>query len=175
MPYVWQPPPSGPDVTEVPFAYLRAWPHRSLPAEGFVWFIAATAVLLAMPLLAVFGSPVVWALLPFLLAALAAIWFAITRNNRDRAIVEELRLSPDRITLERRGPRGAFAEWEGNPYWLQVTLHPTGGPVPDYLTLKAGGREVELGAFLTGAERASLRGDILARLRDLAVQSNPLA
>jgi uncharacterized membrane protein len=168
MPYHW----TDPTLDE---ARLQAWPHRSLPPEGFVWFIGVTAVLLALPLLAVFGSPVVWALLPFLLAALAAIWFAITRNIRDRTITEDLCITASRITLERRGPRAAFAAWEGNPYWLQVTLHPTGGPVPDYLTLKAGGREVELGAFLTGAERTTLRDDLQARLRDLAVRSNPLA
>jgi uncharacterized membrane protein len=175
MPYTWQPHPPGPDATEAPFAHLRAWPHRSLPPEGFVWFIGVTAVLLAVPLLTVFGSPVVWALLPFLLAALAAIWFAIQRNNRDRAIVEDLRIHTGRVTLERRGPRGKVATWEANPHWVQITLHPTGGPVPDYLTLKAGGREVELGAFLTEDERVSLCDEMQARLRDLAVQSNPLA
>ncbi len=172
MPYAWHPNTTEPGA---PFAHLRAWPHRSLPPEGFVWFIGATAVLLALPLLAVFGSPVVWALLPFLLAALGAIWFALRRNNRDRAIVEDLHLYQDRVTLERRGPRGAYATWEANPHWVQLTLHATGGPVPDYLTLKAGGREVELGAFLTEEERVTLRDDVQARLRDLAMASSPLA
>ncbi len=175
MPYTWHPLTPNPDAATVPFAQLRAWPHRSLPPEGFVWFIGATAVLLAIPLLAVFGSPVVWALLPFLLAALGAIWFAITRNNRDRAITEDLRIYPDRITLERRGPRGAYAAWEANPHWVQVTLHATGGPVPDYLTLRGNGREVELGAFLSEEERVALRNDVQARLRDVAMQSIPPA
>ncbi len=160
MPYQWLAP--TPDETR-----LRAWPYRSLPPEGFVWFIGTTAVLLGVPLIGLFGTPVLWALLPFLLAALAAIWFAIMRNIRDGAITEELCISAARVTLERRGPRGAFAAWEGNPHWLQVTLHPTGGPVPDYLTLRAGGREVELGAFLTEAERVALRDDVQRHLQGL--------
>jgi uncharacterized membrane protein len=166
MPYEWS---SAPDT------HLHLWPHGSLRPEGFVWFIGATAVLLAVPLLGLFGTPVMWALLPFLLAALAAIWFAIRRNQRDRAITEDLRITPDRVTLERRGPRGAHAAWEANPHWVQVTLHATGGPVPNYLTLRGGGREVELGAFLTEEERVALRSDMQTRLHAVARPTNPLA
>lgn len=170
MPYQWEPPLSELDAPE---AHLRAWPYRSLPPTGFVWFIGLTAAFLALPLLAVFGSPVMWALLPFPLLALWAIWTAITRNTRDGAITEDLRIFSDRVTLQRRGPRGAYAEWQANPYWVQVTLHKTAGPVPDYLTLKADGREVELGAFLTEAERVALRDDLRARLRNLRERPEP--
>ena len=44
----------------------------------------------------------------------------------------------------------------------------TAGRVPQYLTLKGEGREVELGAFLTEDERVALAGEIrktLALLR----------
>jgi hypothetical protein len=41
-----------------------------------------------------------------------------------------------------------------------LTLHESGGPVPHYLTLSGGGRVVELGAFLTEAERVTLKGEI---------------
>jgi uncharacterized membrane protein len=37
--------------------------------------------------------------------------------------------------------------------------------VPNYLTLKGEGREVELGAFLSEAERIALREDLQDRLR----------
>jgi hypothetical protein len=37
--------------------------------------------------------------------------------------------------------------------------------VPNYLTLKAEGREVELGAFLSEGERVALRGELADRLR----------
>ncbi len=165
MPYEWLPPDGGTHR-------LHLWPHRSLSQRGFVWFISLTATLVALPLLAVIGSPVVWALLPFLLAMLAAVWLALRKNGRDRDIVEDLCLAPDRITLARHGPRGRRQEWEANPYWLRVTLHETGGPVPHYLTLKAEAREVELGAFLSEDERIHLKRELQSRLSDLR-QTDP--
>ena len=63
MPYEWLPPDGATQR-------LHLWPHRSLNQRGFVWFIGLTAALIALPLFGVIGSPVVWALLPFLLAAI---------------------------------------------------------------------------------------------------------
>ena len=73
---------------------LRLWPHRSLTKGGFVWFIGATAALIALPLIALLGNPALWVLLPFLIAAIAAIWAALARSDRDGCIVEELVLTP---------------------------------------------------------------------------------
>mgnify|MGYP001320463471 CR=1 FL=1 len=161
MPYEWLP-------SESETHRLHLWPHRSLTQRGFVWFVGLTAALIAVPLFAHLGSPVLWALLPFLVGTIWAIWFALRKNGRDRDIVEELTLSSDRITLVRHGPGGKRQNWEANPYWLRVTLHQTGGPVPNYLTLKGEGREVELGAFLSEEERVALKDELqdrIARLR----------
>ncbi|TAG20930.1 MAG: DUF2244 domain-containing protein [Rhodobacterales bacterium] len=160
MPYEWLPRADGADR-------LHLWPHRSLTQRGFVWFVGGTAALIAVPLVGVLGTPVVWPMLPFLLGTIWAIWFALRKNGRDRDIVEDLTLTPARVTLSRHGPRGKRQDWEANPYWLRVTLHPSGGPVPNYLTLKAEAREVELGAFLSEEERIALRDDLQARLATL--------
>jgi uncharacterized membrane protein len=158
MPYHWT------ETTTDQTSHLHLWPYRSLPRRGFVWFIGATASFLALPLVAVLGSPVLWVLLPFLLAALAAIWVALQKNDRDRRIVEELALTRETITLTRTGPRGIRHDWRANPHWVSVTIYPTTGPVPDYLTLRGEGREVELGTFLTPEERMALRDELQARL-----------
>ena len=160
MPYEWLPPQDGEDR-------LHLWPHRSLSQRGFVWFVGGTAVLIATPLVSTLGSPVLWALLPFLVGTIWAIWFALRKNGRDRDIVEDLRLSSDRITLVRHGPKGRRQDWEANPYWVRVTLHETGGPVPNYLTLKGEGREVELGAFLSEAERIALKDEVQGHISRL--------
>lgn len=160
MPYEWLPP-------EGDIQHLHLWPHRSLTQRGFVGFIGLTAALIAVPLIVHIGSPVLWALLPFVLITIWGIWFALRKNGRDRAIVETLSLSPDRLTLTRHGPRGKRQDWEANPYWVRVTLHKTGGPVPHYLTLKGEGREVELGVFLSEEERIALGGELLSRLHAL--------
>lgn len=146
---------------------LHLWPYQSLPRTGFVWFIGVTAVLISLPLIAVLGSPVLWGLLPFLMLAVAGIWWAIQRNYRDTEIVEYLTIFPDQMTLLRNGPHGKTANWEANPYWVTPILHPTGGPVPNYLTLRGGAREVELGAFLSEVERIALHGEVDDMLRHL--------
>ncbi len=160
MPYEWLPP--SPDSADT--ARLHLWPFRSLPKTGFVWFIGATAALLAVPLIGLLGSPVLWGLLPFLLGALWAIWYALQRNYRDAEITEALTIEPGRVTLVRTGPRGKRQDWEANPHWVEVKLRPEGGPVPQYLTLRGAGREVELGAFLSEEERTALRSEVAAAL-----------
>jgi uncharacterized membrane protein len=157
MPYLWTTPAPAPDA---PLAELRLWPHRSLPPQGFVVFFGITAALIAVPLLAVIGSPVLWGVLPFFIATFAAMWWGLKRSWSDRAMVEELCLWPDRVTLTRTGPRRNHQAWEANPHWVRVTLYPRGGPVENYLTLTGAGREVEIGAFLSEDERIALRGEL---------------
>lgn len=166
MPYEWLP--ASADMSR-----LRVWPHNSLAASGFVWFIGLTCALLSVPLLAVLGSVVLWALLPFIIAAVAAIWLALRRNSRDRDILEELTLTPDRSTLLRRNPDGSTQSWQANSHWVRITIYPTGGKVTDYLTLSGDGREVELGAFLMPSERKALANDLRLKLAELRGKTAP--
>lgn len=161
MPYEWLP-------RDGSGRQLRLWPHRSLSRHGFVWFVGSTALLLSAPLFALLGTVILWGLLPFLAAAVAGLWWALKRSWRDGTLTEVLTLSPDRVTLVRRAPDGQEQRWEANPYWVAVRLYPSGSKVPQYLTLKGDGREVELGAFLSEAERVTLAEEVreaLARLR----------
>jgi uncharacterized membrane protein len=163
MPYRWNPPDQQPRI-------LRLWPHQSLTAEGFVIFFGATFALMAVPLIALAGSPVLWVMLGFILLILGGMWLAIARNRRARTALEELQITPERIALVRHDAGRPARAWEANPYWVDLILHPTGGPVPQYLTLRGAGREVELGAFLTPEERTDLHGELrtaLARLGPL--------
>ncbi len=143
---------------------LLCWPHRSLPKTGFVWFIGGTAAFVALPLLAVLGSVVLWGLLPFLAAALAGMWLALSRSYRSGDLREELTITRDTIHLRRSEPDKHVREWTANPYWVQIHIHTQGGPVEDYLTLKGGDREVELGSYLSPDERIALAQDLRATL-----------
>ena len=160
MPYQWLP--SAPDTSR-----LHLWPHRSLTQRGFVWFVGGTAALIGVPLVSLIGSPVLWGLLPFLVGAIWAIWFALRKDGRDRDIVEDLVLSPTEVALVRHGPRGRRQEWRANPHWVRVACHPKDGPVPNYLTLQGGPREVEIGAFLSEGERLALLRELTDRLASL--------
>jgi uncharacterized membrane protein len=161
MPYHWLPP-SGPETR------LRLWPHRPLTPGGFAGFVGITAALMAVPMVALLGTPALWGVLGFAALAMAGVWAALRRSETDRSITEDLTLTPDRITLVRTGPRGRRQAWEANPHWVRAVLHPSAGPVPNYVTLQGGPREVELGAFLSEDERIALQREVqaaLARLR----------
>ena len=165
MPYHWTD--TAPEVSGAVSFRLEAWPYRSLPKRGFVWVIGLTAGALALPLLAVVGSAVMWGLLPFAVLSVWGLWRAIGLSYRSAATREVLVLTPQSLLLTRSDPGRADRIWQTNPYWVRAGLRAT-GPVEDYLVLTDGRREVELGAFLSPEERQSLRDDLdrrLARLR----------
>lgn len=129
--------------------------------------LGIVAVGLAVPLVPLIGTKAGLGLVPFSLAALVALYLALRRSYFDGRLTEELRLWPDLIAVERREPGGAVLRWQANPFWVQAELSDR-GPVEHYLTLKGGGREIELGAFLSPEERQTLHrelGAALAKLR----------
>lgn len=172
MPYEWTPPlraaptPDAPGHAHgaPPIAELHLWPYRSLPKRGYAFVIGLAYVLLLIPVFAFVGTFAVWWLLVPGLTAIAALYWFIGKSYRDGEILEELEFWPDLIRLTRHGPHGRHAEWEANLYWVAVQLHRTGGPVPDYVTLKGGGREVEIGAFLSDDERLALHEELTRAL-----------
>lgn len=154
MPYRWLPSPS-PNEAE-----LRLWPHESLPPKGYAAFLLATFTLATIPLFGLLGTALLWGLLPFLLLALGGLWYALDRNHRDCQLLEVLKVTPDEISLTRHNPRGPDQCWACKSYWARPHLHRDGGPVPFYVTLTGGGREVEIGAFLSEEERIALYQDL---------------
>ena len=163
MPYEWIEP-QDPAPRSAPQSELHLWPYRSLLRRDFVTFISATAAMVLLPLLAVMGSPILWGLLPFFIMTVGGIWYALQRNQKDGEILEELRIWPDRITLDHHHPRGGHHRWEANPYWVQLKIDPHHEKIPNYLTLKGADREVELGAFLSDDERAALHDEVRRKL-----------
>ncbi|KUF11994.1 DUF2244 domain-containing protein [Pseudoponticoccus marisrubri] len=158
MPYRWSPP------AETPLE-LQLWPHNSLPPQGFAAMILGFFLFASIPLYGLLGTVLLWGILPFMLAATAALYYALRRNARDRQILEVLTITPDMTHLTRTNPDGAVQDWESNTYWVQVALHEKGGPVPFYVTLKGKGREVEIGAFLSEDERKALFSELQDRVR----------
>lgn len=153
MPYKWT-------ATESNDPQLILWPFSSLPIKGFAAVIMTMFTLMTVPLYPLLGLGVFWGLLPFLLIVLAALWFALRKNYRDRSVVEILALADNEITLVRRDPDGRNREWSCNVYWARVHKHEKDGPVPHYVTLSGNGREVEVGAFLSEEERVELYHDL---------------
>jgi len=159
MPYRWTTEPKA--QTQI----MELWPHNALPARGMAAFVLSTFTLILIPALPLLGSPVLWGLLPFLMATVWAIYFALQSNWKQRQIREELTLNADLASLTRIDPKGAVQSWDCNRYWTQVTKYDDEGPIPHYVTLKGSGREVEIGAFLSEEERISLYDDLQRALK----------
>ncbi|RKE94400.1 DUF2244 domain-containing protein [Sulfitobacter guttiformis] len=159
MPYEWiSPPQSTPQK-------MRLWPHNSLPARGMAAFVLTTFTLISIPVLPLLGSPILWGLLPFTLAAVWGMYWALQRNYKSRQISEELVLDETLARLTRINPKGDVQEWDCDRYWTKVTKYEDEGPVPNYVTLRGKGREVEIGAFLSEEERIALFEDLERVLR----------
>lgn len=164
MPYEW----TASQAPAGAVRELRLWPHRSLPRRGFAAFILATFTLITIPLYPLLGTILLWGILPFLLLAVAGVWWALERSYRDADLREVLTIDPEQIRLIRTDPRGRTQEWECQSYWARAQMHETGGPVSHYVTLSGKGREVEIGAFLSEDERKALFGELLDALRQAA-------
>lgn len=161
MPYEWTPEPPHQD----PKWQLSLWPYRSLLRKDFVVFMGGTMALVSLPLLTLLGKAVLWGLLPFFGLMIAGVWYALHVSYKRGEVLEELSVDADRAQLTRHNPKGDVQEWEANRYWVTVHLHPRGGPVENYITLRGGDREVEIGAFLDAEERLGLYDDLKRALQ----------
>ncbi len=159
MPYKWTTPASEPVQT------LTLWPHQSLPAKGFAAVVLGAFTLILIPTFALIGTALLWGLLPFVLGAVWALYFALQKNFQSRQITEVLTLSSDQAQLVRTNPDGSQQDWSCNRYWASVLKYERDGPVPHYVTLRGEAREVEIGAFLSEEERIELYDELTRALR----------
>ncbi|MEP1768523.1 MAG: DUF2244 domain-containing protein [Sulfitobacter sp.] len=139
---------------------MQLWPHNSLPARGMAAFVLTTFTLISIPVLPLLGSPILWGMLPFTLATVWGVFWALQRNHKSRQIREELVLGEQTAQLTHTTASGAVQKWDCDRYWTQVTKYEDEGPVPHYITLRGKGREVEIGSFLSEDERIALYDDL---------------
>jgi len=144
---------------DAPLYAAALWPNRSLAPGGRRFVLRATAVGLGLPLAVLAGNPVVWGLLPFAAAALGMLWYGFRRNQFDGGLIEEVAIWPDEMRVERREPRGRVRRWAADPFRVRIALHEQ-ARVEKYLPLRGGGREIELGAFLSPEERVALAAEL---------------
>lgn len=149
-----------PDRSDRPLYAVELWPHRALGRSGRAWVIAVAMAGFSMPLAGLAGTPAFWGMLPFVGAVIGVLWWGLRRNDRDGRLRERLEVWQDEIRVERVEPSGRVLRWQAAPYWVRVSLHEEGQKVENYLTLKGGGREIELGAFLSPEERAALKDEV---------------
>jgi len=159
MPFRW----SDTDQTRT----LTLWPWRSLPRRGFAAIIMFAFVFITIPLYGLLGTVFFWGLLPFLMLALAGLWWAFQHTYKTAEMLEVLTITALHTRLTHQPRKGDILVWDCNTHWVRAQIYPTGGPVAHYITLMGKGREVELGRFLSEDERKRLISELEVALGEM--------
>jgi uncharacterized membrane protein len=137
-------------------------PHRSLSPRGFAILMA-----LAGGIGFVFGGAFIllgaWPIFGFCGAEWLLFYFCFRHNFRARRVSERIRLTPDRLTVDRRDRRGRLQSWSFQPYWLRVELEERHDS-SSVLALASHGRRLAIAGFLSPPERLDFARALKAAL-----------
>lgn len=152
-----------PDRDSTPFLDLILRPHRSLSPAGF-WALMALLAAFSFAGGIVFWLAGAWPVIGFIGIDLLLVYIAFKASYAGGRAYERVRLSADRLTVERVDPWGRRKSFELQSHWLRVSLDTEQGR----LSLTSHGRSLTIAAFLPPEERAQVAEEIraaLARLR----------
>lgn len=138
------------------------YPSRSLGRRGYLILGAGTALIMGLYGLTflLIGA---WPIFGFIGLEWALFWYLFSRHFSGDRRAERLRLFADRLVVERLDARGRLTAFSLQPYWLQVILKR--GDEPDNaLFLRSHGRNLEVGAFLSGPERRAFARELASVL-----------
>ena len=156
------------DKNEGPLLSLTIWPHRSCDKKTFSLILVFVGITLVLPTFLFLNIFFALSILPFSLSTILILYLVGNKNFNDACLIEQLKIYPKKIILERKEPNNTVKKWYSNPYWTKANLY-NNGPVESYLTLKGNGKEVELGSFLTPEERINLKQKIDDTLFKLSI------
>ena len=146
-------------------------PRTTLGPRSFLLFMAVfgTINFIAGVAFVLIGS---WPV--FVLAALdiLLVYYAYRMNFYASRRYETIRLTDEFLTVLRVSPSGQRRRTRFQPYWLQIQMDDP--PQPDSaLVLRSHGRELEIGKFLTPAEKLDLAAALTAELKRLNAGTRP--
>ncbi len=100
-------------------------PHRSLGHIGFLVLMLCVSLVSFTGGL-IFVAVGAWPVLGFLGANVVLVTIAFKLNYRSGRQMERLRLTLERLEIERISASGRLTRWEFQPYWVQVSLSDAG-------------------------------------------------
>ena len=122
-------------------------PHRSLSPTAFRLMLVIVIVV-NLAVAAVFLMRHAFPVAGFLGLDVLALWIAFRVNYRAALAEERVRIDAEQIHVERRAPSGAAVHWVASPVWARASLEGVA------VSIRTGGRALQLGSFLPPAERA---------------------
>jgi uncharacterized membrane protein len=141
---------------------LELRPNRSMPERHF-WAMMAGVALIFLLMGLRFLLLGAWPILPFMIADIALLWWAMRASYRSGRASEHLRLDSDGLELVRVAAHGPIRRTRIEPHWARVELEELGAD-QNRLWLTARGERHGIGTFLSPGERAELARVIEAGL-----------
>ncbi|MDA5194663.1 DUF2244 domain-containing protein [Govanella unica] len=126
-------------------------PHRSLSRRGFKVLMCCLGLLSCLVGF-VFISIGAWPVFGFFGLDVLGVYWAFQLSYRASTSLETIRLTDDNLTVGRLSPKGKYEEWQFQPYWVRVQIAEP-RPYEVRVTLTSHGRNLEIGRFLSPAER----------------------
>ncbi|MFZ4069095.1 MAG: DUF2244 domain-containing protein [Caulobacterales bacterium] len=149
-------PPQAPTGALFMDAVLR--PNRSLSVKAFTLLIAVFVALNAA-IGVMFALQGAYPVLAFLALDVVLVIVAFRINYRDGRAQERVQVAADRVHVVRRSVKGADAHWVVNPAWARVEGEDSA------VRIAAGGRHLDVAAFLSPEERAAFAAALEAAIR----------
>ncbi|MEZ5934169.1 MAG: DUF2244 domain-containing protein [Alphaproteobacteria bacterium] len=135
------------------------YPNRSLGSRGFA-LLMGSIVLVSVVVGAGFALAGAWPVTGFFGLDVLLIYLAFRWNFRDSSRADFIRLDEHGLSVRRIMPNGESLEWQFETAWVQVVVEKR------RLLLRSHGKELVIGPYLTGAERASLADALKAAIRE---------
>ncbi|MFN7397734.1 MAG: DUF2244 domain-containing protein [Sandaracinobacter sp.] len=141
---------------------LELRPNRSMPQRQF-WLMMAGVALIFLLMGVRFLLLGAWPILPFMVADIGLLWWAMRASYRSGRESEHLRLDAEGLELVRIAAHGPVRRTWIEPHWARVELEELGQD-QNRLWLTARGVRHGIGGFLSPGERVEIARVIEAGL-----------
>jgi uncharacterized membrane protein len=138
---------------EPQFAALL-YPHRSLPANGFIAVMAFAGVVSLTSGL-VFAAMGAWPVTAFLGLDVLLLWLAFKLNYRAARQFEEVAVWPHNVVVRQHSPAGQVREHHLNPFFARFSVERHEEFGITRMELRGEGQNISIGAFLNPLDRES--------------------
>ena len=139
------------------------YPHRSLPRAAF-WVVMGVVAAMSFAAGIVFTLIGAWPVLGFFGLDVLLLGWLFHLSYRQARLHETVRLTPQRLTVQRVHPDGRARSWSFQPFWVRVELEEPPQPASE-LSLASHGRQVAIGGFLSPEEKVDFANELRRALR----------
>jgi len=141
----------------------RLSPHRSLSAGGFA-ILMGTLAAISFAVGVSFLMMGAWPVCGFFGLDVALVWLAFRVNYRDARAYEDIRMTPNLLSVRQVSAKGAARETDFNPRWVRLEKTEDDLYGVTRVALISRGLSLIIGAFLPPLSKGELASRLAAAL-----------